>query len=54
MTADLKSERFLSAGRDYNAVVDNTGIGIIIFSIFGIAVHSLIRLTSRKKKDKVS
>lgn len=44
---------FYMPGRDYNRIVDNGGIGIILVSIVGIAVHSIMRIgSSRKKRSK--
>jgi octaheme c-type cytochrome (tetrathionate reductase family) len=46
--ANLKD--FYMPARDYNKFVDNTGIGLILVSIFGVIVHSAVRVTSRKKR----
>ncbi len=44
---------FYLPGRDYSKLVDNTGIGIIILSMAGIAVHGAFRVavSSKRKRD---
>ncbi len=48
--ANLKD--FYMPARDYNRFVDNTGTGIILIAIFGVAVHSIVRITISRKKGK--
>lgn len=46
---------FYMPGRDYNKAVDNGGTGIILISLVGIAVHSVMRLKNsgrNKRKEK--
>ena len=48
---DLKD--FYMPGRDYNKVVERGGVGLILVSIAGIFVHSLMRIrSSRKRKEQ--
>ncbi|MBS4057320.1 MAG: tetrathionate reductase family octaheme c-type cytochrome [Bacteroidales bacterium] len=35
---------FYLPGRDYNALIDYTGIGIIIISLIGVLIHTLLRI----------
>jgi hypothetical protein len=48
--ANLKD--FYMPARDYNRFVDNTGTGIILIAIFGVAVHGIVRITISRKKGK--
>jgi hypothetical protein len=43
---------FYMPGRDYNRIVETAGTGIILVSIFGVAVHSIVRITISRKKGK--
>jgi octaheme c-type cytochrome (tetrathionate reductase family) len=48
---DLKD--FYMPARDYNSAVETGGIGIILITIFGIAIHSILRFrSSGRKKQK--
>ncbi|MFI5144581.1 MAG: tetrathionate reductase family octaheme c-type cytochrome [Ignavibacteria bacterium] len=41
---------FYMPARDYSPFVENTGIGIIIITFFGVIIHGSIRITSNKKR----
>ncbi len=43
---------FYMPGRDYNPLVEKGGTGIIIISFIGIAVHSLMRIRTSRRKRK--
>jgi hypothetical protein len=41
---------FYMPARDYSPFVENTGIGIIIITFFGVIIHGSIRITSITKR----
>ena len=43
---------FYMPARDYSKVVDNTGAGLIIIAIFGVAIHGVARFTFLRRKEK--
>ena len=43
---------FYMPGRDYNPLVEYGGTGIIIISIVGISLHSIMRIRTSSKKRK--
>lgn len=47
---DLKD--FYMPARDYNSAVETGGIGIILITIFGIAIHSFMRFRSSGRKKQ--
>ncbi len=40
---------FYMPGRDYNASIEMLGIGAIIFSLFAVGIHAVVRIISKKK-----
>jgi len=40
--------------RDYSSLVETTGIGIILLTLFGVFIHGTVRIFSSRKRNAPS